>query len=177
MTVAINNLQNKSAISELGENDTLYLCYEVHGQAGATFNLVSDTCVSVNAHYRQVRANESINVIDAVYIRAVDRAGRCHNISVDLDGCSASIDGESISSMFSQAGVSVHPYTNHVRVDAFNCDNLATSLELFMWVNCQNETFQSDLSRPETSFDAEMITFEISRASNLQETAHGLLGQ
>ena len=27
------------------------LCYEVHGSAGDYFNLISDTCTSVNAHF------------------------------------------------------------------------------------------------------------------------------
>ena len=172
MTVPIN-LQNRSVIPQLGENDNLNLCYEIHGEAGATFNLVSDSCVSVNAHYRQVRPSESLNIIDAVYVRAVDGYDRCRNIAVDLDGCSASIDGDSISSTFSASGVSVRPYTNRVRIAVPNGDDH----DLVMWAYCQNGTFQSYYNGTETRFNAEMIKFVISRGLNLQETSHGLMGQ
>lgn len=94
------NLQNRNIIPEIGNNNTLNFCYEFHGEAGAFFNLVSDRCVSVNAHFRQVLPNESINIIDALYVRAMDNASSCHNIAVNLDGCSASINGISISSMY-----------------------------------------------------------------------------
>ena len=36
------------------ENNTVSLCYEVHGEPGEHFNLISDTCVSVNALYSSV---------------------------------------------------------------------------------------------------------------------------
>ena len=37
---------------DVAPGDPFYsLCYEVHGQAHYVFNFVSDTCVTVNAHY------------------------------------------------------------------------------------------------------------------------------
>ena len=174
MTIPVN-LRNNSAIPKLGENSVLNLCFEVHGDADATFNLVSDGCVSVNAHYGQVRPTESQNIIDAVYIRAVDNAGVCHNIAVDLNGCSVSVDGTTLSSMYSSMGVSVRPYSNRVRVAVPNCQEL----DLVMWVICQSRTFWSSNLGPdgqEITFNAEMIKFVIARGLNLQETSHGILG-
>ena len=174
MTVPINVL-NTSAIPNFGENAVLNLCYELHGDADTTFNLVSDGCVSVNAHYAQVRPTESQNIIDAVYVRAVDDAGTCHNIAVRLSGCSASVDGVSLSSTYSSMGVSVRPYSNRVRIAVPNC----AELELVMWVMCQSRTFwssQVDSDGREITFIADMIKFVIARGLNLQETSHGLLG-
>ena len=34
-----------------GEGNTMSLCYEIHGEPREHFNLISDTCVSVNALY------------------------------------------------------------------------------------------------------------------------------
>jgi hypothetical protein len=118
---------------------------------------------------------ESQNIIDAVHVRAVDNGGTCRNISVSLSGCSASVDGVSISSMYSQMGVSVRPYSNRVRIAVPNC----AELDLVMWVMCQSRTFWSsrlDADGQEITFNAEMIRFVIARGLNLQETSHGLLG-
>ena len=174
MTVPVN-LINNSAIPKLGENAILNLCYELHGDPDVTFNLVSDGCVSVNAHYTQIRPTEFQNIIDAVYVRAVDNAGTCRNISVSLSGCSASVDGVSIDSVYSQMGVSVRPYSNRVRIAVPNC----AELDLVMWVMCQSRIFWSSQFGPdgqEITFNADMIRFVIARGLNLQETSHGLLG-
>ena len=37
--------------TENGERRTL--CFEVHGESNRTFNLISDTCLNVNAHYHE----------------------------------------------------------------------------------------------------------------------------
>jgi len=41
----------------LSESDRVSLCYEVHGEANQNFNLVSDMCVSVNAHYMRAKSD------------------------------------------------------------------------------------------------------------------------
>lgn len=174
MTVPIF-LPNNSVIPELGENDILNLCYEVHGDIDANFNLISDGCVSVNAHYAQVRPTESLNIIDAVYVRAVDSEGTCRNITVNLEGCSATVDGSSVS-RFSMNDVAVRRYSNRVRIGVPNCQDL----QLILWVMCERRTFWSSNLGPEgqeVTFSADMIKFVIARGYNLQETSHGILGQ
>ena len=174
MTVPIF-LPNNSVIPSLGEDDILNLCYEVHGEDDATFNLVSDGCVSVNSHYAQIRPTESQNIIDSVYVRAVDNEGACLNVTVDLEGCAASINGVSMD-RYSKMGVSVRRYSNRVRIAVPNCQEL----DLIMWVLCENRTFwssQLDASGQELTFQAEMIKFVIARGFNLQETSHGIIGQ
>ena len=79
------HVPDKSMIVEVGDDDPINLCFEVHGQDDALFNLVSDACVSVNAHYSQVRPDENINIIDRIYVRASDENGVCKNIEVSLD--------------------------------------------------------------------------------------------
>ena len=84
LTVPIPN------IHELGigiDNDLL--CFEIHGERDSYFNLVTDECVSVNAHY--CAATDYLNWIDSVSVRAVDNPGQCKNF-VNLQECSASVD-------------------------------------------------------------------------------------
>lgn len=69
------------------------------------FNLVSDVCTSVNAHYIGV---EVFNVIDNIGVRAVDEDGECKEVFVSVeDGCSVSVDGMIVESSYSASGVSV----------------------------------------------------------------------
>ena len=174
MTVPIF-LEDTSVVTELKENEILNLCYEVHGEADVNFNLVSDQCISVNAHYTQVRPTESQNIISSVFVRTVDSAGTCRNITVNLEGCTASVDGVGLE-RFSQNGVSVRRYSNRVRIAVPNCQDL----DLVMWVICQRRTFWSSQLAPdgtEITFEADMIKFVIARGFNLQETSHGIIGQ
>lgn len=171
MTVPLY-VTDKSGIPGVGPNDPVNLCYEVHGSDDAVFNLVSDRCVTVNAHYIQVRPNERINIIDAIYVRAVDTEGNCRNIQVDLDQCTASVDSSELMMMNSNE-IRVRKIRNRVRIAVPNCGDQ----DLVMWVFCQNRTFWSTISSdPEQTFVAEMIRFVISRGFSLEETSHGILG-
>ena len=138
-------------------------CFEVHGRSNTHFNLISDKCVSVNAHYSGVEGG--LNIISGVSIRAEDDNGMCRNIFVSLDGCSASTstgDGElaSIAGFFQSGGISVRPGNDRVRVSVPNCEYL----NLILWVICERG-------------DIDMIRFQIARGLNLRPTSHGLLGE
>ena len=167
------NVPDKSTITQVGDDDPINLCFEIHGRADALFNLVSDACVSVNARYSQVRTDENINIIDRIYVRASDTSGSCKNIEVSLNECSASIDGVSVEN-YMAGGISVRRYRNRVRIVVPNCQDI----DLVMWVFCLNNTFWSRTSTEENeiTFEAEMIRFVIARGLDLAERSHGILG-
>ena len=167
------NVPDKSNITEVGDGDPINLCFEIHGQADAHFNLVSDACVSVNARYAQVRPDENINIIDRIYVRASDANRSCKNIEVSLDGCSASVDGVNVDNYMAEE-ISVRRYRNRVRIAVPNCQDM----ELVMWVFCLNNTFWSRASTEENeiTFEAEMLRFVIARGLDLAERSHGILG-
>lgn len=147
-----------------------FLCFEVHGDEDEYFNLVSDDCVSVNAHY--ARLNQYLNIIDQVGIRAVDEAQRCRNIAVDLDTCLPTVDGIQLSTNFRQNGIYVRIYRSHVRVSVPNCNGTS---HLVMNVICQrNFSFVDPFTEERSKVD--MIKFVITRGINLNENSHGLLG-
>ena len=150
------------------------LCYEIHGRAEQYFNLVSDSCVSVNAHYTRAHQLLRYNIIDEITVRAVDLDGVCKNVAVSVSSCQASIDGMSLNSTYSSAGVSVRMYQNRVRISAPNCQNL----DLVMWVFCEQNTLKGflELREPDITVDVNMLHFVIARGLNIRETAHGLIG-
>ena len=109
------------------------------------------------------------NIISSVGVRAKGEGDNsCHNIRVDLEGCSATIDSpggisSSLSNLesFEQDGISVRKYPRRVRIAAPNCENVM----LVMWVICENRNNQ------------DMIKFVIARGVNLRASSHGLLGK
>jgi hypothetical protein len=148
------------------------LCYEFHGERDQYFNLISDDCVSVNAHY--VAINDYFNVMDEVGIRTVDRRGVCHNIAVNVDTCSAIVDGQRLTGNYRSAGIFIrNQYSNNVRVSVPNCNG---SSHLVMYIICQRDLSVEDpWGGP--NFKASMLKFVIARGINLNENSHGLLGE
>ena len=166
-------LVEQSDLVQLGV-ERLSLCYEVHGQPREYFNFVTDDCASVNAHYIDVAAH--LNVIDRVGIRAVESGGerQCRNISVDLNGCSAMIDGRPLnqSTRYNFRGIRVRQYPRRVRVAVPNCNELS----LVIWVICQNNTLDDHINGGKIT--AEMIKIAVMRGLNFgHRNAHGLLGK
>lgn len=139
------------------------LCYEVHGKSNSYFNLISDECVSVNAHYL---AAGVLNIIGAIGIRAEDDKGVCRDVLVNLNGCSVSTGVGGVlsdvqSGLFSMDGISIRKRSvDRVRISMPNCD----SVRLIMWVICERGAI-------------DMIRFQVARGINLRPTSHGLSGE
>ena len=146
------------------------MCYEVQGQSDTFFNLISDNCVSVNAHY--VAAEEPVgNVIKAIGVVGTDRANKCHyvNVSVTENGtCEAMVDGEElVNDSKGFHGLAVKHRIKLVRIDVPNCG--LGSEHLVMWVHCQMFLLGN---MPQT-----MIKFTINRGLCQRPSAHGLIGK
>ncbi len=177
MTVPLY-LTNSSALQSninLGENEVINLCFEIYGQADKYFNLVSDSCISVNAHYQRANPQLSSNIIDEITVRAAGLDGICRNILVRVGNCQASIDGSVLDETYTSAGISVRMYWNRVRISAPNCQDL----DLVMWVFCEQTELRGypELGEPDIVVNVSMIHFVIARGLNIRESAHGLLGK
>ena len=111
-------LVSDSDLAQLGGSQRVSLCYEIHGRPNTYFNFVTDDCASINVHY--VNLTSYLNVIDRVGIRAVELGTQpqCRNISVDLSGCSAMIDGMLLdqSGRYNLRGIRVRQYSQRVKI-------------------------------------------------------------
>ena len=176
MTVPLY-ITNTSAfgISELNENKVINLCYEIHGRDGEYFNLVSDSCVSVNAHYMEAHQLLRNNIIDEITVLTVGLDRVCKNVSVSVSGCRVSVDGTFISSTYSSAGISIRIYENRIRITAPNCQDV----DLVMWVFCKQTTLKGSPEQGEGNITVgvDVLHFVIIRGLNIRETTHGLLGE
>ena len=143
------------------------LCFEIHGEPDAIFNLVSDKCTIVNAAYESMNIAENGNIIGAVGIRAADASGNCHNIEIRLSRQGASLpiqvllDGVEVSGVVRRDAVRVRRYQDRVRVSVPNCE----LIDLVMWVMYMELGGQ------------DMLKYVIMRGSNLAPTSHGLIGK
>ena len=152
---------SKELTDQYGE---LSLCYEVHGRANSVFNLISDICVCVNAHYSPMIIPSDGNIINQIGVVAEDSTGQCQRIQVNLTECAASVNGVSVTS-YNQNGISVIRRSGfkfpRVRISVPNCENI----DLVMWVVCEERSGQP------------MIKFVVARGHNLTPTSHGLIGR
>ena len=154
-------------------SDASTLCYEVHGEADRFFNLISDNCVAVNAHYARAGTNNpniTLNVIDSVGVRAVSSDESCVNIQVDLEGCSATVDDVSVNMPYRANSISVRRYNNRVRIAVPNC----RETDLVMWVFCTSGSTEDPFTWVYYNFD--FLRFVVTRGINLDESSHGLIG-
>ena len=149
------------------------LCYEVHGEADKFFNLISDTCVSVNSHYEKAaidNENITLNIVDSIGVQAYDQ-GICVNIGVSLKNCQATVNGANVSRRYNNNGISVRSFNNRVRISVPNC----APTDLVMWVFCTSGRTEDPYTWKYYEFD--FIRFVVMRGLNLDPTSHGLIGK
>ena len=134
------------------------LCYEIHGDNGSIYNLVSDTCVSINAEYMD-RGNDT-NFVSRVGVLAVDTDGVCQRITIDVMNCMGMVGSTEVTqnNPYDSAGIRVRKGRNYFRIAVPNCERQ----DLVSWVICES---------------SDMLKFVITRGFNLQPTSHGLVGK
>ena len=147
-----------------GDPDRVILCYEIHGKEDLWFNLVTDECTSVNAHYSNVAPQ--LNIINRIAVRAVDDDGACREIAVDVDGCSIEVDGMPVNfSRNSNSGIRIRKYPQRVRILVPNC----AEQSLIMWITCESRILED--------IDTELLRFDVLRGLNFgHRNSHGLIG-
>ena len=135
------------------------LCYGLYGTPDDCYNIISDTCTSVNVHFTQHPVRNSENRISSIGIHAVtgDAVTPCADIRIDLLNCRASINNDTINVSSFIGNMNVRKFSNGWRVFVPNCERP----HAVMWITCEKD----------------MLRFDVSRTSNLSFTSHGLLGK
>lgn len=137
-----------------------FMCYEVHGRAGKHFNLISDTCTSVNSLFTQLPSDPQLNRMSEIGIYARGTSDTCVQVLISIENCIGSVNGEMVTSTYNQNGISMRRYRNRWRVAVPNC---ISTPALIMWIFCESQP--------------DMLRFHIARGNNLAPSSHGLLGK
>ena len=133
------------------------LCFELRGRPNITFNLISDGCISVNAHYNGTRF---FTFMDKISVLAPGRDGACRQVTVDVNGCRATVDGREVSA-YRKSGVVLRQLRDRVYISVPNCHKLPT----VMWVTCTEEEGE------------DLLHFRVARGGSLAPSAHGIIGE
>ena len=135
------------------------LCYGIYGSPNDFYNIISDTCISVNVHFTQHPVRNNENRISSIGIHAVtgDADTPCADIQIDLLNCTARINNKTINTSTFIGNMSVRKFGDRWRVFVPNCERP----HALMWITCEED----------------MLQFDVSRSSNLSRTSHGLLGK
>ena len=153
-----------NTISRITFPDVTSLCYEIHGEAGQIFNLISDGCVQVNANYSAMNIPANGNIISQIGVLAYDNAGGCVEIMVDVNDCIPVVNGVPYNgTAYNVNGVTARRRNGRARIAVPNCDS-ALFDNLVFWVVCQDVR------------DQKMIKFQVIRGDALRADSHGLLG-
>ena len=113
-------------------------------QGTTYYNHISDRCTSVIALYVYSAGvvNSDRNAITKVDARTQGTNGTCHSVKVELDNCSASLDGAYInkSTTASVDGVRLSAKQSHIRVSV---PNYEASRSIALWVTCTTRRSES----------------------------------
>ena len=135
------------------------ICYEVQGEANLYLNLVSDTCMSVNAFYSAMPGGLTTVIrMSEIGIYAVTQGnGSCVEIKISAD-CSATLNGANVTMVQEVDGIHVRRMNKQWHVSVPNCNRPSA----VMWITCVED----------------MLNFQVARgAGSLNSTSHGLLGK
>ena len=143
----------------LPEDGSESLCYGMYGSPNDFYNIISDTCTSVNVHFTQHPVRNNENRISSIGIISVtgDEDTPYAYIQIDLLGCRAIINNKEIITSKVIGHMRVKNISNGWRVFVPNCEHS----HAVMWITCEED----------------MLLFYVSRSSNLSSTSHGLLGK
>ena len=162
---------------EVGVSEpTVSLCYQVHGQEGHFYNLISDYCVSVNAHISQPKTEVDSHVIDKIGIRAIGSNGTCYSIAIIRENCAISINGTllPINSKFEEESVvvrNVRRITRKPNVVHISVPNCGRPLVDTMHITCTEYHIRH------SAIPTEVLEFTTTRGLSPIDAAHGLLGE
>ena len=114
------------------------LCYEIHGRQGRYFNLISEPCLSVNAHYMLQDPDKPLHFIDEIGVVAINEEGTAIQMKIDRH-CNLFVNGSATNTVFlNSSGVLAEaiPQYNDV-VIVTRGSFCGSENETVLWVQCR----------------------------------------
>ena len=158
------------------KSSKLSLCYEFQGQGDTWYNLISDKCTSVGAHY--LTTSDKLNLTDEIAIRAVGKNGVCRNISVWSNGsCQLSVDGVKMKG-FAEGGIRIRSNSDHVHISLPNCNQQPLVMRVKcgdVWLGWRSGSGEGEVEDRSVRKSVKLVVLR--GLNHGQRTAHGLLGR
>ena len=144
---------------------TTSLCFQVHGESGNYYNLISDDCIQVNVLYDAMKNPEGGNVIKELGILAHNPGSNCTEIKLEARRCIPMINGVPFSEAYNENGIIV---------DKLGKQNFEVTIP-----NCK-PTQGDDLNFRIACYKVnkqKVIRFDVIRGGGIKPGAHGLIGK
>lgn len=161
---------------ELGvTSETVSVCYQVHGDDDKFYNLLSDSCISVNAHVTRPVPTVDVHVMDAIGIYATGSNGSCFGIAIKRENCGVYVNRQFIpvNTRFEEEDIIVYndkriarnPTVVHVTVP--NCGKPTVHS---IHITCDHYNIRGSPT------PTEVLEFKIVRGVSPFQSVHGLIG-
>ena len=144
---------------------TTSLCYQVHGENGKYYNVISDDCIQVNALYEAFKSSSNENFIREVGILARDSKNNCTEIKLRANRCSLSINGISLNESYNENEIIINKSGKQsFKVMVPNCKNTKGD-DIKFEMACHKAKGQR------------IVHFNVQRGGGIRPGAHGLVGK
>ena len=141
------------------------LCYQVRGESGNYYNLISDDCVQVNVLYNAMKNASDGNFIKEIGILAQNTDQNCTEIRMRANRCVPVIDRVSFNESYDENGITITKFgKRRFEITVPNC-KASQGDDIKFEVTCVRVT------------DQKTIRFDVRRGSGLKPGAHGLIGK
>lgn len=147
------------------------LCYEVYGAPDKNFNIFSERCISINAHYISQRPvkpdSRPLHIIDSFGIKVLSSKTplECTNIIIKLKGrdCLVLVNGKTLrEGEYKRDSVHIMVSKSEVFLSASNCEKGSIGFHF--------------KSRTLTKQIAHFLEVQVEGGSGITTSAHGLVG-
>lgn len=161
------------------------LCYEIYGEDDKHFNLLSDQCISVNAHYKRF-ANEGdtplthsrpFHVIDEIGVRISGGDRGCFDVLIQLHErqCIVAINGKAMQGgYYRQGSLHIVASPNHVSLSVPNCGygHIVLKVQSKLMSSLRSKRTKSGVILREA-----FLEFGIESGAGITPSVHGLIGK
>ena len=144
---------------------TTSLCYQVHGESGKYYNLISDDCIQVNVLYDAMENSSDGNFIKEIGILAQNTKSNCTEIRLKAGRCIPVIDGVAFNESYNENGIGI--FKSRKRNYEITVPNCKAS---------QGDDISFEIKCVKIQ-DQKTIRFDVNRGSGLKPGTHGLIGK
>ena len=144
---------------------TTSLCFQVHGESGHYYNLISDDCIQVNVLYSAIKNSNDGNLIKEIGILAQNTDKNCTEIRFRANRCVPFIDQEVFNESYDESGIIIMKTRKRsYEITVPNC-KASQGDDIKLEITCVKMRGQKT------------IHFDVQRDSGLKPGAHGLIGK
>ena len=144
---------------------TTSLCFQVHGESGSYYNLISDECIQVNVLYEAFKNFNNQNFIKEIGILAQDSENNCTEIRLHANRCSLLIDDTALEESYNKNGIIIIKLGRQsFEITVPNCKNTKGD-DIKFEMACQRVQGQR------------IVHFDVKRGGGIKPGAHGLIGK